>query len=573
MKSYPFKESWNEASVNRNNVNVSNYDSTSSYVSTQTFSGSPYWWVFDITQTVKAWKNGSFGSGAYGILLKNTNETNSDLYRNFLGTEYSSTSYRPYITFTYTPTITLSATEITIPVGGTYQLYATTNPPGVSFFWASIQTNLASVSSTGLVTAHAAGTAYIVVQPTEGTGVACKVNICDRALTISQTTLTIYAGDYYQLTATTNPPGLPVKWIVENGSAVTIGINTGIVYGANYGSEYVRAYYTFSNGETVSAYCTVYVRMADGVYYIKNKGSGLYMSVENGGIANYTKICQYPKNTSHPYNLQQMWKIKYLGEGFYSIRPMSKLNMGLDVTGSNADIYNIGTNDTLSGVPSYARWTIQSVGLNRYIKNNGSNSASLQVVNGSTSSGAYIIPSTYSSTQTKNQWSFEIVENPPCDISFFDTGTQAINTYVERSISVFDVKTLNDLKLVPIFYSATDITQNVTWSSSNPSIATVDTNSGTVTGISAGPVVITASKVIAGTSTTVIESYFLLVTKYSLTFGFSTDDYVDGCQYGNRGSTYYANVAYNNFIIDPAYTSIFEKYRIAHSNSTIIMTR
>jgi len=123
------------------------------------------------------------------------------------------------------------------------------------------------------------------------------------------------------------------------------------------------------------------------------------------------------------------------------------------------------------------------------------------------------------------------------------------------------------LKLVPIFYSATDITQNVTWSSSNTSIATINVNTGTVTGISAGPVVITASKVIAGTSTTVIESYFLLVTKYSLTFGFSTDDYVDGCQYGNRGSTYYANVAYNNFIIDPAYTSIFEKYRIAHSNS------
>ena len=68
----------------------------------------------------------------------------------------------------------------------------------------------------------------------------------------------------------------------------------------------------------------------DGVYYIKNNYSGKYLNVRGTGITNLTHVDQYGKlpTTSNSY-LRQLWKIYYLGNGFYTIRPMHKLNMGL----------------------------------------------------------------------------------------------------------------------------------------------------------------------------------------------------------------------------------------------------
>lgn len=78
------------------------------------------------------------------------------------------------------------------------------------------------------------------------------------------------------------------------------------------------------------------------------------------GLPNVYKYLKYFDSTSANYKVRQTWKTYYLGEGRYSVKPMHKLIwLALDVTGNNADVYNIRTYDTLASVPSCAEWTIE----------------------------------------------------------------------------------------------------------------------------------------------------------------------------------------------------------------------
>lgn len=85
------------------------------------------------------------------------------------------------------------------------------------------------------------------------------------------------------------------------------------------------------------------------------------LAIADGGIESYTDVVQNAKYTGTEVlkKLPQLWKICYLGNGFYSIRPMNKSDMGMDVTRGNADIYKINTTDTLSGVINDAKWSIE----------------------------------------------------------------------------------------------------------------------------------------------------------------------------------------------------------------------
>ena len=418
VKSYPFKESWGETVVTKNNVNVSNYETSSTYSSAQTFSSSPNWWTFDLTQTVKAWKNGSFGSGAYGVILKNNNETDSAYYRNFLATEYSNASYRPYITFTYTPKITISASIDTIVEGSNLYLTATTSPTGLTVTWSSSNPTIATVSG-GTVTGIKAGNVTITA------------------------------------------------------SCIVAGV-------------------------TYSTACSVYVRIANGVYYIKNNYSNLYAHAQNGGISSFTNIYQYMKNsTTGTSHLRQIWKIYYIGDGYYSIRPMHKLNMGLDVTGTNVDIFNIGTTDTVAGVASYARWTISYITSGYVLQRGGSSTYTLSLESDSTSSGTNICAQSYSG-YTRQKWTFEPLGFSPAGVLLYNTETQGIVTNPTKYIAPGSTLTLSQLKLSAAVYSTSTISQTFTWSTSNSSIATVNSSNGTVTGVSPGTVTITGLKYLSG---------------------------------------------------------------------------
>ena len=418
---------WTETTVTWNNIG--------SYTTSINFGNTMYngqWTAFDITTLVKAWKNGTYSANA-GFIMTNENEANDKC---FCSSEYSNSSSRPYVVMTYDTAISLNYTSASIAEGGTRTLVATTKPSGQTVTWTTSNGSIATVSSSGVVTAKKAGT------------------------------VTITAG------------------MID------------------------------ADGITRTATCTIYVYIANGVYYIKNLNSNYYLHVKYGGITNLNDVYQclkYSDSTSNNYKIRQMWKTYYLGNGRYSIRSMHKLDIGLDVTGCNVDIFNIGTSDTLSSVPSYGEWTISWYSTGYVFKNNGSNSKTMQIENASTSSGATVVASTYS-TSVNCRWGLTKISSPPSGAYWFDTNTESVvsgNPTDSKYIIYGSKYDIDDLGLVAIAYSLTSNYQTFTWSSSNTAIATINSSTGAIVGKTSGETKITAKRYINGSYQTL--SFDLIV--------------------------------------------------------------
>ena len=396
---------WTESSVTWNNIG--SYTTSVDYGNTM---ANGQWTGFNITNLVKAWKNGTYSADA-GFIMINQNEANNKC---FCSSEYTTSSCRPYVVMTYQPAISLNYVSMSIAEGGTRPLAVGTDPSGQTVSWSTSNSSIATVSSYGAVTAKKAGTVTITASVVDADGI------------------------------------------------------------------------------TSTASCTVYVYIPNGVYQIKNLYTDYYLHVKEGKIKNYSDVYQYSKysDTATPsVRIRQMWNIYYLGDGRYSIRPMHKLNTGLDVTNGNVDIYNIGTSDTLDNVPTYGKWTISWCSTGYVFKNDGSDSKTMQVKNASSTLGTTVVVSAYS-TSVNCRWGLTKVTSPPTGAYLYDTVKETIVTTATRAVDVGITKSLSTLQLSAVAYSGTNISQDFTWSSSNSAIATVDSN-GAVTGVSTGKATIT----------------------------------------------------------------------------------
>ena len=104
--------------------------------------------------------------------------------------------YMPYFCIEYDTTIsttgiTLSSTSLTLDVGNTYQLKATVKPDNAtnkSLVWSSSNTSVATVDSTGKVTAKSSGTATISVKSSANTSLVKKCVVTVNSLIINNET-------------------------------------------------------------------------------------------------------------------------------------------------------------------------------------------------------------------------------------------------------------------------------------------------------------------------------------------------------------------------------------------------
>ena len=411
--------SWTETSVTWSNVGSYYPVGTSATMSSGKVT------AFDISSLVWAWKNNKFNPNA-GFIMMNQTETNN---KSFCSSEYSTTSYRPYVVMTYAEDVPEEATEITldkssvsIREGTTLQLKATTDISGTSVTWTSTNSTVATVSSTGLVTGKKAGVTTILAMLPNGTRVAC----------------------------------------------------------------------------------TVYVAVADGVYYIQNMNSGHYLNVKNGYIDSETDVIQSSKLSGAlpiTTRLREMWKIYYIGNGKYTVRPMHKLNMGLDVTSGNVDIWDISTSDS-SAVATYGQWSIEWDSTGYVFKNKGESSLTMQVQGASTASGTTVIATTYSSN-SNSRWTLSKITSPPSGVMWYDTYTNAVVSLPTMHVEVSKTKSLSAAKLYAIMYSGKTISQTFSWTSADTSIATVNSSTGAVTGKSVGKTTVTGKINCNGTVKTV----------------------------------------------------------------------
>ena len=164
--------------------------------------------------------------------------------------------------------VSLSKTSTALTVGTSETLTAKvlpTNATNQSVTWSSSNSNIATVSSNGLVTAKAAGTAVITVTTQDGKKTAtCTVTVNPSGVpTISNTSLTLNVNKSSNLTISNLPTGATVTWSTANSSIAKLSTTTGTsitVTGVTVGGP-VRVTATVKNGSAVTAtlFCDVTV--------------------------------------------------------------------------------------------------------------------------------------------------------------------------------------------------------------------------------------------------------------------------------------------------------------------------
>ena len=136
------------------------------------------------------------------------------------------------LVFNFTVTkVTLNQTSATIVKGSTLQLEATLTPPEANtrYTWKSDKTDVATVSSTGLVTAKGTGTATITVTTSNGVEATCTVNVVPMeatSLAISPASIPeMVVGDSATLTAMLTPANADgtVRWTTSDSKIVSLG--------------------------------------------------------------------------------------------------------------------------------------------------------------------------------------------------------------------------------------------------------------------------------------------------------------------------------------------------------------
>ena len=167
----------------------------------------------------------------------------------------------------YATSISLSETDVTIYTGNTLQLIATVFPSTTSnpsVTWSSSNINVATVSSTGLVTAKSPGNAVITAKTSDGTNLSATCNVTVKRLatsiSLNKTSATLYLDQTVQLTATVSPSNATDKsvvWSSSNNSIATVS-STGLVTAIATGNATITA--TTVDGSDLSATCEITVK-------------------------------------------------------------------------------------------------------------------------------------------------------------------------------------------------------------------------------------------------------------------------------------------------------------------------
>jgi len=163
--------------------------------------------------------------------------------------------------------LTLNAANLSLTVGGTYQLSATPTPATASgsVKWASSRNSVATVSPTGLVTAKGAGTALIRAISTRNSSKTKTIKVTvaklpsPNMLVLSPNATTLEKGDTLQLTAAPSPAGSnsSVKWATSNSSVATVS-SSGLITAKAVGTVKIMA--TSTANSKVSTTRTLAVR-------------------------------------------------------------------------------------------------------------------------------------------------------------------------------------------------------------------------------------------------------------------------------------------------------------------------
>lgn len=161
--------------------------------------------------------------------------------------------------------LSMSESTLTINSGSTYQLSVTATPETAFYAnmnWSSSDSNVATVSRNGLVTAKSGGTCTITATATDGSGqtATCELTVVQMvtSITLSQTTAVLDLDATLRLTATALPENAANKNVTWSSSNEDVAsVRNGLVVAYGYGTVIITC--EAADGSGVKAMCRVHI--------------------------------------------------------------------------------------------------------------------------------------------------------------------------------------------------------------------------------------------------------------------------------------------------------------------------
>ena len=295
------------------------------------------------------------------------------------------------------------------------------------------------------------------------------------SITISYDPLSAVVQEGDSCTLTAPSTGGSVTWASGNTAVATI-TSAGYLTGVKAGTTTVTA---SVNGTVIEKY-NVYVIISEGVYYIGD-GDGLYLGT-SGSPATGTDTFLQPRATSSRGQLNQLWRVDHLRNGYYSVRPLYKLDMGLTSENGNTgmvEITTIGTTDSWSNVSAASRWTIEFNSNGYVFCCAGTSYMTMYRRNPEAGGSIWTAPSATAASESK--WILEGVSSVTNQLLLMDassgTSIEGGTFYISRGETV----TLEELRITASFVCGYNLNQSMSWYSANPANVSIDSSTGTMT--------------------------------------------------------------------------------------------
>ena len=185
-------------------------------------------------------------------------------YKGTAGQSYATKNGFKFVALDYvTPDyIELNKNSLTLGVGESYTLKSTITPSNAKteYSWSSGNKSVATVSSTGNITAKGAGTTTITVKTSNGKTASCTINVkyAPNEISLNKTSLTLGVGETFDLNSSlpSGTASYSVKYSSSNTSVAPVNASGGLLTAKKAGTAIITA--TTYNGKTAT--CTVTVK-------------------------------------------------------------------------------------------------------------------------------------------------------------------------------------------------------------------------------------------------------------------------------------------------------------------------
>ena len=272
-----------------------------------------------------------------------------------------------------------------------------------------------------------------------------------------------------------NEYGAYVSWWSSNTQSATVD-SVGHVTTGTAGIATIYADIEYADGSSDTYSCTIYVIVGDGTYYFNNVSNNYRLEYESTTNLSENAVLEaYNSGTGEPTQRFRMFKVKYLGDGIYSVRSMLDCGMGWTRSSSSLVMTTIGPDD--STIPATAKWRIKSNANGYYI--HSLYGASKTITAGSTS-GDNITLNSYSPTNQLQNWTMNEITESYHGVTLKNTVTKlAVGDSFDFDAVMYST------------YTNTNGEDGFTWSVTNGTgSATINSSTGVLTGTSTGTVTV-----------------------------------------------------------------------------------